>query len=477
MEEDTAAPSAQSAVRNRRKRFKLTLQLIYFFRYTQRCTDTTIHAQEHFTQNQLSLLRRQIQHLKLINIRLKTAALQVLSPPSVAYNARGPRSTGTGTRTGKASARKKRKAPDEDEDDHVDHEDDSIINDDKEETPPPTSASEEELNSSIDEEITSESELSESSLDSATMLNGNRGVDGDDGPASPPLPRRTTPRASRNRRTVAILDIPSGDDNEDFDIIIDDDDNQTKNAANAATATTTTGKKKSQSLTQDKKLYKTTEAGAPTTDEIKLQALTPITVTWCPDSDADLVCSVCAEGESTDDVPILLCDGPGCDVAVHTACYGVGTVPKGEWLCDVCLDRNRNRNKGSVGATVGRGTKGRGDSSTAKAHKGKKTTMHDDEYPYRCILCPVLGGAMKQVTTFGPVVPPPTPSDSASSAWVHLCCALWSTEVIIRDAVKMKDVDVSGLAKERLALLCGCCRQRGSAPVYVFLFFIYKLID
>lgn len=36
---------------------------------------------------------------------------------------------------------------------------------------------------------------------------------------------------------------------------------------------------------------------------------------------------------------ILLCDGAGCDVAVHQQCFGLTRVPRGKWFCDACTDK------------------------------------------------------------------------------------------------------------------------------------------
>ena len=57
---------------------------------------------------------------------------------------------------------------------------------------------------------------------------------------------------------------------------------------------------------------------------------------------------------------ILLCDGEGCDVAVHQACYAVARVPRGKWYCDACKDKL------------------------------------DLSQP-NCVCCPVVGGALRKV--------------------------------------------------------------------------------
>ena len=58
---------------------------------------------------------------------------------------------------------------------------------------------------------------------------------------------------------------------------------------------------------------------------------------------------------------ILLCDGEGCDVAVHQACYAVARVPRGKWYCDACKDKL-------------------------------------DLSKPNCVCCPVVGGALRKVS-------------------------------------------------------------------------------
>jgi Fanconi anemia group M protein len=64
--------------------------------------------------------------------------------------------------------------------------------------------------------------------------------------------------------------------------------------------------------------------------------------------DDDVVCLVCQSGESPDDDPIVLCDGPSqCSVAVHASCYSLEpsflhTLDK--WYCDICKASKENPN-------------------------------------------------------------------------------------------------------------------------------------
>ncbi|KAJ2901965.1 uncharacterized protein MKZ38_001155 [Zalerion maritima] len=50
--------------------------------------------------------------------------------------------------------------------------------------------------------------------------------------------------------------------------------------------------------------------------------------------DEDEPCSICGKPETTKANDILFCDK--CDIAVHQKCYGVKTVPKGDWFCRKC---------------------------------------------------------------------------------------------------------------------------------------------
>ena len=102
--------------------------------------------------------------------------------------------------------------------------------------------------------------------------------------------------------------------------------------------------------------------------------------------------------------------------------------------------------------------------------KKKKKNGH-----YQCAICPIQGGALKKVTTFGKVVPAEEESnkkgkaknkdEAAGDAWVHMACALWTPEVSLDDPVKMSKINVSGLTNERVRLKCTLCSQAGGATV------------
>lgn len=54
------------------------------------------------------------------------------------------------------------------------------------------------------------------------------------------------------------------------------------------------------------------------------------------EDESDAVCSCCGGGDSFVKNLILFCERPGCNLAVHQLCYGIPSVPAGEWLCAPC---------------------------------------------------------------------------------------------------------------------------------------------
>jgi hypothetical protein len=56
-------------------------------------------------------------------------------------------------------------------------------------------------------------------------------------------------------------------------------------------------------------------------------------------------CCVCADDTGYIDNALVYCDGPGCQVAVHQACYGILSVPEGNWFCRSCEHKENNSNE------------------------------------------------------------------------------------------------------------------------------------
>lgn len=51
-------------------------------------------------------------------------------------------------------------------------------------------------------------------------------------------------------------------------------------------------------------------------------------------------CCVCSDDTGYVNNLLVYCDGQGCQVAVHQGCYGIHSVPEGDWFCKACEHRN-----------------------------------------------------------------------------------------------------------------------------------------
>jgi hypothetical protein len=64
------------------------------------------------------------------------------------------------------------------------------------------------------------------------------------------------------------------------------------------------------------------------------------------DEDAeDAECAVCGADGSDDAVPLLLCDGDGCAMALCITCTDppLDSVPEGDWFCDQCVEEGNTK--------------------------------------------------------------------------------------------------------------------------------------
>ncbi len=120
----------------------------------------------------------------------------------------------------------------------------------------------------------------------------------------------------------------------------------------------------------------------------------PANVEDCNGMLTSALCGVCGGNESLDDDPIVLCEGTGCDVAVHAGCFGILNIPAGEWHCDTCK------------------------LSLSRDDRGKSSSSSPCDVVVFCSLCGNSRGAMKQ---------------TKGQAWVHLVCAVWTPEIGLED--------------------------------------------
>ncbi|KAG6458553.1 hypothetical protein O3G_MSEX010912 [Manduca sexta] len=120
-------------------------------------------------------------------------------------------------------------------------------------------------------------------------------------------------------------------------------------------------------------------------------------------------CCVCSDERGWPDNPLVYCDGNGCTVAVHQACYGIVTVPTGPWYCRKCESPD---SKGKV----------------------------------RCELCPSKSGALKRTETDG---------------WAHVVCALYIPEVRFGNVTSMEPIVLRLIPQERYNKTCYICQDLG----------------
>ncbi|XP_049885478.1 protein AF-10 isoform X3 [Pectinophora gossypiella] len=122
-------------------------------------------------------------------------------------------------------------------------------------------------------------------------------------------------------------------------------------------------------------------------------------------------CCVCSDERGWPDNPLVYCDGNGCTVAVHQACYGIVTVPTGPWYC-------------------------------------RKCESPDAKIKVRCELCPSKSGALKRTDTGG---------------WAHVVCALYIPEVRFGNVTSMEPIVLRLIPQERFSKICYICQDSHKA--------------
>lgn len=108
-------------------------------------------------------------------------------------------------------------------------------------------------------------------------------------------------------------------------------------------------------------------------------------------------CCVCSDERGWSENPLVYCDGQHCTVAVHQACYGIVTVPTGNWYCRKCESQERPTR-------------------------------------VRCELCPSKDGALKRTD---------------NSGWAHVVCALYIPEVRFGNVTTMEPIILQLIPQER----------------------------
>ncbi|CAF0782290.1 unnamed protein product [Adineta ricciae] len=118
-------------------------------------------------------------------------------------------------------------------------------------------------------------------------------------------------------------------------------------------------------------------------------------------------CCVCSDDQGFSNNALVYCDGKGCTVACHTACYGIVSIPDGDWYCRRC---------------------------------------EAGEYQAPCRLCPLLEGAMKR---------------TSDGHWAHVICALYIPEASFGNDSTMEPIMLSKVPSTRFGQICTICKKNG----------------
>ena len=170
-------------------------------------------------------------------------------------------------------------------------------------------------------------------------------------------------------------------------------------------------------------------------------------------NDENWNCFVCNNGHLDDNDIFYECEQ--CKISVHQNCYGILTDNSDNWICDAC-----------------------------------KVMTKEEAQNSECMLCPVKGGAMKQINlpvdceflknlkkirenefdfdknNFNSIII--IPKDNifqTDRAWVHLSCALWSPDIHIQNFVEKTDIKyVDTILYEKFMEQCNVCGKIGYGP-------------
>lgn len=130
------------------------------------------------------------------------------------------------------------------------------------------------------------------------------------------------------------------------------------------------------------------------------------------EEDENAVCDICGDGESSGENRIIFCDC--CDVSVHQHCYGVDTVPHGDYFCRACEYYKKNK------------------VSSRPASEDTLTMKSRSPFMVKCELCPKTHGAFVQTQ----IVADPKGKEFADPKWVHFLCAKWQGLNILENVVE-----------------------------------------
>ncbi len=133
----------------------------------------------------------------------------------------------------------------------------------------------------------------------------------------------------------------------------------------------------------------------------------------------------------------------GSNISVHKNCYGIPSLPEGEWLCDACrshtaaAQRSLSRKRSSAVHHHRTTSSALYDSGAASASATATTASEDccelldpplyspSTHTYPCALCPMEFGALKR---------------TEDGRWAHVVCALWIPGARVGDVTLMQPI-------------------------------------
>ena len=162
------------------------------------------------------------------------------------------------------------------------------------------------------------------------------------------------------------------------------------------------------------------------------------------------ICCICNNGDVEQNQLLFRCDQ--CGIIVHQYCYGAHEQDLKNWVCDACKEMSK-----------------------------------EEVYNLECFLCPVKGGAFKKVelpieSTFYKKVMDykhnknPLPSfnynviipkenyNKCKFAWVHLSCALWNSQISLKNYERKTGISIENIKYEDFNSYCSLCKKNNCGP-------------
>ena len=160
------------------------------------------------------------------------------------------------------------------------------------------------------------------------------------------------------------------------------------------------------------------------------------------------ICCICNNGDVEQNQFLLKCEQ--CCVTVHQYCYGSKELYN--WVCDACKEMTK-----------------------------------EEVYNLECFLCPVRGGAFKKIelpieSTFYNnimdykhnkkelpknnynIIIPKKDYDKTSFAWAHLSCALWNSNINLKNYERKTGISLKNISYEDFHSYCSLCKKDNCGP-------------